>query len=105
MKLIDQALAFNKAYKIPNLNTPAVPSARMCVVRQMLIQKQIDHLSNTWYSKDAGQMGMDIALCIYTLAVTSCEFGVHKQLEENLDKIHKKYIENAAIRHSELQSQ
>jgi hypothetical protein len=88
MKLIETALEFNNAYRIQVEEVPTMPSRIECVHMQMLIQKQIEDINAAWYSNSIEDVSMAIAHCIYTLAVTSCRFGIHKKLAEKLTIIH-----------------
>ena len=85
---IEQVKEFHKAFNIPVINKPQIPSLERCEMRQNILEEEVQELKNATEKKDIVEIADAITDCLYVLLGTAHEFGLANVLSRCFDEVH-----------------
>lgn len=86
---IEQVKAFHTAFEVPAHETPQIPDADRCQLRQRILQEEVDELLEAWKEGNIVEVADAITDCLYILFGTAHEFGIAHLLPRCFDEVHR----------------
>jgi len=88
-KHIEQVKAFHLAFEVPAHETPQIPDADRCQLRQRILQEEVEELHVAWQQGNLVEVADAITDCLYILFGTAHEFGIAHLLPRCFDEVHR----------------
>ena len=104
-KQINQVSEFHKAFNVPIIDTPKLPSVQRCKLRHDLLQEEVNELYDASKFGDVVEVADAIIDCLYVLLGTAVEYGLSRILEKCFDEVHRSNMSklgldgNPVVRH------
>ena len=88
-KHIEQVKDFHAAFEVPAHESPVIPNADRCQLRQRILQEEVDELQEAWQNGDLVEVADAITDCLYILFGTAHEFGIAHLLPDCFNEVHR----------------
>lgn len=86
---IEQVKSFHLAFEVPVQSLPQIPPEERCVLRQRILQEEVDELNEAWQQGNLTQVADAITDCLYILFGTAHEFGIAHLLPACFEEVHR----------------
>jgi predicted HAD superfamily Cof-like phosphohydrolase len=88
MTALDKVYEFHHAFGVNVEDKPKIPSMERCILRQKIIQEEVDELKAAWESGSIVDVADALADIHYVVMGTVLEFGLKDKYPEIFSEVH-----------------
>ncbi len=88
-KQINQVAEFHRAFKIPQEQSPNIPSPERCELRFNLLQEELNEFKDAYKDKDLVEVADALVDLQYILFGSVLEFGLQDKFAELFDEVQR----------------